>query len=65
MAHHHTIKYNSYQNFSERINTFQQGEVDSDLLFKVSKILFSDASQQFKLKYLVGLIRRQIIKKNE
>jgi ferredoxin len=42
MAHHQTIKNNSYQKLAERINTFPQGAVASDLLFKILKILFSE-----------------------
>jgi ferredoxin len=42
MAHHHTIKKNSYQKLSERINTFPQGATASDLLFRILKILFSE-----------------------
>jgi ferredoxin len=42
MAHHNTIKYNSYKNLSDRINLFPQGAVASDLLFKILKILFSE-----------------------
>jgi ferredoxin len=42
MAHHQTIKNSSYQKLAERINTFPQGAVASDLLFKILKILFSE-----------------------
>jgi ferredoxin len=42
MAHHITIKNNSYQKLTERINNFPQGAVASDLLFKILKILFSE-----------------------
>jgi ferredoxin len=42
MAHHLTIKQNSYYKLAERINRFPQGAPPSDLLFKILKILFSE-----------------------
>lgn len=42
MAHHLTIKQNSYHNLSERINRFPQGAPPSDVLFEILKILFSE-----------------------
>ena len=42
MAHHNTVKYNNYKNLSDRINLFPQGAVESDLLFEILKILFSE-----------------------
>lgn len=42
MAHHNTIKQNSYFRLSERINRFPQGAPYSDLLFEILKILFSE-----------------------
>ncbi|MFH0842413.1 MAG: 4Fe-4S dicluster domain-containing protein [Bacteroidota bacterium] len=42
MAHHLTIKQNSYYKLSERINRFPQGAPWSDLLFEILKILFSE-----------------------
>lgn len=42
MAHHITIKQNSYYKLTERINRFPQGAPPSDLLFQVLKILFSE-----------------------
>jgi ferredoxin len=42
MAHHNTIKYNSYKKLSERLNLFPQGAVASELLFEILKILFSE-----------------------
>ena len=42
MAHHNTVKYNNYKNLSDRINLFPQGVVESDLLFEILKILFSE-----------------------
>jgi ferredoxin len=42
MAHHITIKQNSYYNLTERINRFPQGAPPSDLLFEILKILFSE-----------------------
>jgi ferredoxin len=42
MAHHLTVKQNSYYKLSERINRFPQGAPPSDLLFQILKILFSE-----------------------
>ena len=42
MAHHNTVKYNNYKNLSDRINLFPQGAVESNLLFEILKILFSE-----------------------
>jgi ferredoxin len=42
MAHHHTIKYHSYEKLTRRINLFPQGAVASELLFEILKILFSE-----------------------
>jgi ferredoxin len=42
MAHHLTIKQNSYYKLTERINRFPQGAPPSELLFKILKILFSE-----------------------
>jgi ferredoxin len=42
MAHHNTIKFNSYQKLSERINRFPQGAPATGLLFEILKILFSE-----------------------
>jgi len=35
MAHHITIKHNSYFKLTEPINRFPQGATPSDLLFKI------------------------------
>lgn len=42
MAHHNTVKHNSYYNLTKRINRFPQGAPPSDLLFEILKILFSE-----------------------
>ena len=42
MAHHITIKENSYYKLAERINRFPQGASPSELLFEILKILFSE-----------------------
>jgi len=42
MAHHNTIKANSYQNLAQRLNRFPQGAPPTELLFKILKILFSE-----------------------
>jgi ferredoxin len=42
MAHHNTIKKNSYADLTRRINLLPQGAVASDLLFKILEILFSE-----------------------
>jgi len=42
MAHHNTIKANSYARLSDRLNKFPQGAFTNELLFKILKILFSE-----------------------
>lgn len=42
MAHHLTVKQNSYYKLIERINRFPQGAPPSELLFEILKILFSE-----------------------
>lgn len=42
MAHHLTVKHNSYYNLSERLNRFPQGAAQTELLFEILKILFSE-----------------------
>jgi Na+-translocating ferredoxin:NAD+ oxidoreductase RNF subunit RnfB len=42
MAHHVTVKQNSYYKLTERINRFPQGATPSELLFKILRILFSE-----------------------
>ena len=42
MAHHSTIKQNSYYKLAGRINRFPQGAPPSELLFEILKILFSE-----------------------
>jgi Pyruvate/2-oxoacid:ferredoxin oxidoreductase delta subunit len=42
MAHHITVKQNSYYNLTERINRFPQGAPPSAALFEILKILFSE-----------------------
>ena len=42
MAHHNTIKTNSYQDLARRLNKFPQGAPPTELLFKILKILFSE-----------------------
>jgi Na+-translocating ferredoxin:NAD+ oxidoreductase RNF subunit RnfB len=42
MAHHITVKQNSYYNLTERINRFPQGAPLSEALFEILKILFSE-----------------------
>jgi Pyruvate/2-oxoacid:ferredoxin oxidoreductase delta subunit len=42
MAHHITVKQNSYYNLTERINRFPQGAPPSQALFEILKILFSE-----------------------
>ena len=42
MAHHNTIKSNSYNNLVQRLNIFPQGAPPSELLFKILKVLFSE-----------------------
>jgi Na+-translocating ferredoxin:NAD+ oxidoreductase RNF subunit RnfB len=42
MAHHNTIKHNNFKQLSDRYNRFPQGAPDSELLFEILKILFSE-----------------------
>jgi ferredoxin len=42
MAHHNTIKTNSYQDLARRLNRFPQGAPPTELLFKILKTLFSE-----------------------
>jgi len=42
MAHHNTIKQNSYQKLADRINRFPQGAPPSEFLFEILKLLFSE-----------------------
>jgi ferredoxin len=42
MAHHNTIKANSYNSLAQRLNRFPQGAPPTELLFKILKILFSE-----------------------
>jgi len=42
MAHHNTIKANSYNNLVQRLNRFPQGAPPTELLFKILKVLFSE-----------------------
>lgn len=42
MAHHLTVKHNNYYNLSERLNRFPQGAAQTELLFEILKILFSE-----------------------
>jgi Na+-translocating ferredoxin:NAD+ oxidoreductase RNF subunit RnfB len=42
MAHHITVKQNSYYNLTQRINRFPQGAPPSALLFEILRILFSE-----------------------
>ncbi|MCX5849798.1 MAG: 4Fe-4S dicluster domain-containing protein [Deltaproteobacteria bacterium] len=42
MAHHNTIKANSYDILVRRLNIFPQGAPPSELLFKILKVLFSE-----------------------
>ena len=42
MAHHNTIKANSYNSLVQRLNIFPQGAPPSELLFKILKVLFSE-----------------------
>ena len=42
MAHHNSIKTNSYNKLNHRINLFPQGAVPTELLFEILKILFSE-----------------------
>jgi hypothetical protein len=42
MAHHNTIKANSYNSLVQRLDIFPQGAPPSELLFKILKVLFSE-----------------------
>jgi Na+-translocating ferredoxin:NAD+ oxidoreductase RNF subunit RnfB len=42
MAHHISVKQNSYYNLTERINRFPQGAPPSAALFEILRILFSE-----------------------
>jgi ferredoxin len=42
MAHHNTIKANSYNRLVQRLNIFSQGAPPSELLFRILKVLFSE-----------------------
>jgi ferredoxin len=42
MAHHITVKQDSYYKLTERINRLPQGAPPSDLLFEILRILFSE-----------------------
>jgi ferredoxin len=42
MAHHNTIRPNSYTSLVQRLNIFPQGAPPSELLFKILKVLFSE-----------------------
>ena len=42
MAHHNTIKAESYNNLAKRLNRFPQGAPPTELLFKILKVLFSE-----------------------
>lgn len=42
MAHHNTIKFDSYNRLAQRLNMFPQGSPPTDLLFKIVKVLFSE-----------------------
>jgi hypothetical protein len=42
MAHHNTIKQNSYNKLARRINMFPQGAPPTQLLFEILKMLFSE-----------------------
>lgn len=46
MAHHLTVKENSYFRLSDRINRFPQGAPVSDLLLSILKTLFSEREAQ-------------------
>lgn len=67
MAHHNTIKYNSYKKLTDRINLFPQGAVASDLLFEILKLLFSEREaglvsvlpiKPFKAKKAAGIWKK-------
>jgi ferredoxin len=53
MAHHNTIKANSYNNLAQRLNKFPQGAPPTELLFKILKVLFSE--REAKLVSLLPL----------
>ena len=42
MAHHNTIKANSYNGLAKRLNKFPQGAPPTELFFKILKVLFSE-----------------------
>jgi len=42
MAHHNTIKAESYNGLAKRLNRFPQGAPPTELLFKILKVLFSE-----------------------
>jgi ferredoxin len=42
MAHHNTIKSDSYQRLARRLNKFPQGAPPTEFLFKILKVLFSE-----------------------
>jgi Pyruvate/2-oxoacid:ferredoxin oxidoreductase delta subunit len=42
MAHHNTIKANSYNKLAERLNRFPQGAPPTELFFKILRVLFSE-----------------------
>ncbi|MHB8137556.1 MAG: 4Fe-4S dicluster domain-containing protein [Smithellaceae bacterium] len=46
MAHHNTIKADSYNGLAQRLNRFPQGAPPTELLFKVLKVLFSEREAQ-------------------
>jgi len=53
MAHHNTIKANSYNSLAQRLNRFPQGAPPTELLFKILKVLFSE--REAKLVSLLPL----------
>lgn len=53
MAHHNTIKANSYSSLAQRLNRFPQGAPPTELLFKILKVLFSE--REAKLVSLLPL----------
>jgi hypothetical protein len=42
MAHHNTVKVNSYSSLVERLNKYPQGAPPTELLFQILKVLFSE-----------------------
>ena len=42
MAHHNTVKGNSYQSLARRLNKFPQGAPPTEFLFKILSVLFSE-----------------------